>query len=197
LSRRTDVISRSRHSQVESDEAALTDGVDLSGILRLYTDASVRGPKKSDGTRERVGPGFIAWCGWHDGKSSDRPTFAGQAYVGEQGTQTGEFEALLYGLSATIAYAAIRSEGRRPDRVIAHLDNDCDYRIMTRDWKASALAAYYRAAVKLEERLLELGLTISYVKVSDTNRIHRGSVHSMSTQANNQVLVKPEWRFHL
>lgn len=168
----------------------------MAGLLHLHTDASVRGDRLPEGyiaKRRRVGHTFVAWAGWHECDLPDRPTFAGAAYVGEHGTQRAEFYAVHHGLSAALAYVSATPEAERPDRIVAHVDNDTVYRLMAGKGKASALRPHYEAASRLCAQLTEAGVRVEWRSVSERNKRHR-IVDSMSKQAHTQVLTRVEWR---
>src|SRR4051812_7336952 len=99
------------------------------GTLELYTDASVQGERwqrvmrsgKWQTRRSRIGPSMVGWIGWHDCEPATRPNVAGQAYVGRRGTQGAEYQALISGLHATLAYVC--TTGTKPERVVVGIDN--------------------------------------------------------------------------
>jgi len=170
----------------------------MSGALHLYTDASVRGrllPPGSKPKRTRRGPGFAAWCGWHGDEFDDCPTFAGQAYLGQDlGTQVAEYGAVVQGLGAAVAYGEVRGERFRPSEVRLYVDNLCVYNLLIGEWRpGEVLGAIHRRASALSARLYGLGMPVGFVRVPESDPIHR-VVHAMSKRAPNQVLLKSEWR---
>jgi ribonuclease HI len=168
----------------------------MAGTLNLYTDASVRGrllPKGSKPNRTRIGPAFAAWAAWHDSDPTERPTLAGQAYIGTHGTQSAEFMAVIHGLSAVVGHYGPRRETVRPDALRLHVDNRCVYMIMVREWIARDLAPFFRAATDLTARLFGMGIEVGLVKVAETDATHK-LVHTMSKNAYKQVLTREDWR---
>lgn len=51
-----------------------------------------------------------AWIGWLDCDPSERPTVAGQAYLGHRGTQTAEYLAAIHALTAALALVQLSSK---------------------------------------------------------------------------------------
>jgi ribonuclease HI len=170
----------------------------MAGTLHLYTDASVRGRMlgaSSKRKRSRRGPAFGAWCGWHGEDFSERPTTAGQAYLGDDhGTQTAEYMAVVYGLGAAVAYGETRVERIRPHEVVLYVDNLCVYNVLTGEWTArEALGSIHRRASALSARLHGLGMPLGIVKVAESDPTHK-IVHTLTQGARNQVLLNPAWR---
>jgi hypothetical protein len=164
--------------------------------LNLYTDASVRGrllPKGSKPNRTRNGPAFAAWAGWHDCASTERPTLAGQAYIGMHGTQTAEFMAVIHGLSGALGHYEPRRDSLRPETLNLHVDNRCVYLLMIGEWKPDYLAPFYRVARGLTSRLFGLGIEVGVIKVAETDATHK-IVHTMSRNAHKHVLTREGWR---
>jgi ribonuclease HI len=168
----------------------------MAGMLSLYTDASIRGrllPPPSKPNRTRVGPAFAAWAGWHDSDHAERPTLAGQTYIGTHGTQTAEFMAVIHGLGAVLGHYEPRRESVRPAELKLHVDNRCVYMLMVGEWTAKDLAPFFRVATSLTARLFGMGIEVGVVKVPETDTTHK-VVHTMSKNAHKQVLAREEWR---
>jgi hypothetical protein len=151
------------------------------------------GPRR---VRSRRGPGFGAWIGWHGDDLSARPSLAGQAYLGaDHGTQTAEYTSVVHALGAAVAYGETRSARHRPTEVLLHVDNKCVYLLMIGEWTpGEATGRIHRRASALVARLHGMGMPVGTIKVAESDATHK-LVHSMSQQARNQVLLKPEWRF--
>lgn len=167
----------------------------MESLLNLFTDACVFGerlPRHYRLRRRRVGHTFIAWVAWHGCSYPDCPTFAGQAYVGEHGTQRAEFSAAQHGLTAALSYIAITERESRPTKVVVHVDNDTVFRLMRGYWTPRDLKSHYEHTLSLCERLRQVGTLVEWESVSETHRVHKVA-HSMSKQARHQVL-RPEWR---
>jgi ribonuclease HI len=163
----------------------------MSRTLNVYTDASVRGHRLTTGKRARCGPAFAAWAGWHGCTAPRCPTFTGQAYLGAwYGTQRAEIAAVIEGLAAALRYSRTVS---RPDEVYFHVDNRCVFRVMMGLDRPDVLAPWADVADCRERELRDLGIEVEYRHVSGDDPMHR-VVHSMSRQAPEQVLLKPEWR---
>lgn len=163
--------------------------------LNLYTDACVFGerlPKHYRNKRRRVGPAFVAWAAWHDCDHPQRPTFAGQAFVGECGTQRAEFQAAQHGLSGALGYVRNQAPSRRPEKVVAFIDNQTVVQLMQGAWTPNELQRFYDHTVALCRELADHGVPVIWEQVSERHKIHKVA-HTMSKQARHQIL-RPEWR---
>lgn len=166
----------------------------MPGPLDLYTDASVVGRWLAGwGERSRNGPGFVAWAGWHGCTLPDRPTFAGQAFVGRQGTQTAEYHAVLQGLAASLTYVQTSRVDARPEGVRIHVDNAPVYRLIVEDHLPNVLRPHFETMKTLTAALRRLGVEVVAENVSEDHPAHKVA-HRMSKQARNQVLIEPGWR---
>jgi len=165
----------------------------VAGVLDLFTDASVKGGfvlRRTGVSRDHIGPAMGAWIGWHDKDPSTRPSVAGQAFLGRQGTQRAEYLAAIHGLQAVLAYARV---GPKPDRLILHVDNGTVVKTLHGEWTAWQLRPYYEAAVDLIGGLAALGIGFQVESVSEKHPQHR-LAHRMSRSAWNHVFFETTWR---
>lgn len=170
----------------------------MGGTLDLYTDASVRGsflvdprhPSVSN-QRSRRGPAMAAWIGWHDADPSTRPTVVGQAYVGEQGTQSAEYQAALHGLMAVYAYAA--SQVDPPGLVRLCTDNKTVAHQLRGEWAVGTMKRYYDAIQAITGALEVLSVQVAVEKVTEKDPYHKRA-HTLSRLAWDQVLIDQTWR---
>jgi hypothetical protein len=166
----------------------------MASRLFLYTDASIVGRWLPGwGEPSRLGPGFIAWAAWHGCSLPDSPTFAGQAFVGEQGNNRAEFHAVLQGLAATLAYVKSRPVDRRPDAVVVRVDNAPVQRVMCGTDSADVLRPHFETLGIYLRAFKGLGVEVAPELVRDTDQVHKVA-HRMTKLAPNQVLVEPAWR---
>jgi ribonuclease HI len=168
--------------------------------LYIYTDASIKGrfwPRfqryKLTIEPTRNGPSMGAWIGWHDCEVTERPDVAGMAYLGEHGTQSAEYMALIHGLHAVIAYQNATRKRRQLDAVVIGTDNATVANQLNRRWDVKKMRDYYDTARHAIGRLEDVGIDVFVDKVAETNRCHK-IAHRMSRQAWNQVLVQKDWR---
>ena len=167
----------------------------VAGVLKLYTDASIMGDfisfdRHGNRVRSRVGPAMGAWIGWHDCEASARPTIAGQAFLGEQGTQRAEYLAAIHALAAVLAYARLN---KAPSELLLHLDNTTVVKTLVSEWGANVLARHRDVANRLGTEMLELGIAPRVRQVSEGHPEHK-QAHRMSKNAWNQVFSDASWR---
>lgn len=171
----------------------------MPGVMKLYTDASVRGDILSAGTqtslkgvrRSRWGHAMIAWIGWHDCAPESAPTIAGQAYAGRQATQRAEMKAAIHGLHAALVHARCGAE--TPDSLVLHVDNRTVASVLAGHWEANELRKYLEVAKGIIAELEESGIAVRVVEISERDSAHR-KAHQMSKNAWNQVLIEMHWR---
>lgn len=164
-----------------------------NGELNLFSDASIQGSYVRHGaaiTRSRRGPAMGAWIGWHDCDPTSRPTVAGQAYLGVQGTQRAEYLAAIYSLHSVLAYSRIRQP---PATVVLHVDNKTVANVLVGVWEARALSPHNDLAQEVARALADIGATPQVVLVSERHAHHRAA-HRMSKSAWNQLFYETSWR---
>jgi ribonuclease HI len=167
------------------------------GRFDLYTDASVegrwlvaKGSSVAHG-RSRNGPAMGAWIGWHDCEHTDRPTVAGQAYLGLRGTQSAEYMAAAHGLNAVLTYAQVAADA--PADVVLHVDNQTVFKQLNREWAVSLMANYVRTVRAPIASLEAMGVVVAVVQVSEKDPVHKHA-HRLSRTAWNQVFADQSWR---
>jgi ribonuclease HI len=132
---------------------------------------------------------MAAWIGWHDCDPSTRPSLAGQAYVGNQGTQRAEYLAVVHGLQAVLVYARLRS---KPAHVILHVDNKTVAHTLKGVWTARGLKPYDDMARELITSLEARGIEVCIDHVAEKHPHHKAA-HRMSKNAWHQ-LFQDSWR---
>ncbi len=110
---------------------------------------------------------FIAWAAWHDCAPPERPTFTGQAYVGNHGTQRAEFYAAIHGLSGALPYIWTLGSRARPSRIVLHLDNEPVFKLMVGEHQPSDLGMHYSLASDLCAQLTAAGVAVDWRLASE------------------------------
>jgi len=169
------------------------------GEFAVYSDASVRGDwrlqltpgKKPVQARKREGPAMGGWIGWLGCEYTDRPTIAGQAFLGSQGTQTAEYLAAIHALNAVLTH--LRLCNVKPQAVVLRVDNETVAKTLVEEWRTEVLTRHKRHALKIVEEIRSAGIDLRVEKVSETNKHHKAA-HRLSHSAWDQLFFKKAWR---
>ncbi|MGA9634298.1 MAG: hypothetical protein WBQ41_03545 [Solirubrobacterales bacterium] len=159
--------------------------------ISLYTDASVKGDFFAPGERRKYGPAMAAWCAWGKADFDLCPLFIGAAYVGNWGPNGAEYQALIQGLSAMLAWLNAET-GRAAIEIAVYCDNTWVVHQLNGHLGVDKLAPHYNHAKQLLRQLRETGSVVSVVKANGEPGHKRA--HSLSTQAWNTILLDKSWR---
>jgi ribonuclease HI len=169
------------------------------GQFIVYSDASIKGDwirrfsssGKRAPQRKREGPAMGAWIGWCDCEPSARPTVAGQAYLGVQGTQRAEYLAAIHALGAVLTH--VRLNRLQPLELVLCVDNVTVVKTLLTEWATSALRPHWELADRIGRELAAEGISVFINEVSEKHAQHKAA-HRMSRSAWDQLFFREEWR---
>lgn len=168
------------------------------GELCVYTDASLPdAPKVQPGKPpppRRPSRAYVAWLGYdHELAHDANPCFAGEAYVGIQGSQRAEMIAAIYGLTAAIAYTLPREGSKRPFSIVLRTDNHEVERQLNGRANADVLVRLRKTALSLVQVIKRERIIFTVELASEKTDPMMRAVHGRSREAVRVTTRKNGW----
>lgn len=138
--------------------------------------------------RQRCGSGWVAWAGWYRVEApTERPTFAGQAFVGREGPNTAEFSAVNHGLAAALIYVRKLPTADRPKLLKLGIDSQLVYHVMT-SGGGTDLRLARELSDYLRSQLESVGVSTTPIRVGSGEAAHK-AVHTICGQISSGALL--------
>jgi ribonuclease HI len=160
--------------------------------LSVYTDASVKGDFVARRRRRRIGPAMSAWAAWGSHDCDSTPMFIGSAYVGIWGTQGAEYQAIIHGLAATLAWFKSSPEHGAIE-VAVYCDNAFVVNQINGHFAIDRMRPLHDHTKELMTQVEDHVLALSVVKADGDNPGHK-CAHGLSKRAWDTVLDQKHWR---